>query len=255
MLHRRAQFARKQEFLRVRNLLSADVMPQRGLQILREWYDCESLWNCMQPLIKALLISFLFAEIGSANLMTNGSFEYGNTAMGIDRVLPPRSTAIEGWTVVGVCSPCSEILWDASGEAPGRLIAENGDRFLFLPSFNLNAGVTQTVNLPAGRYILTFYVSTGGGDESTLGVTVGSESPVIVETTTISWAKEHLDFSIDGGPTQITFNGEDVGGIDLDNVDLEPASSPATEPSTACFAVPVLGTLILLKISLTRVGR
>jgi uncharacterized protein (TIGR03437 family) len=193
----------------------------------------------MKRIFAIVATATLLATAGMANLLTNGSFETGTytaTAGQGGDSLNVGSTAMTGWTVVGG----HPIAWLPTGAFGG--IAESGKYYLDLTGYSDTkpyGGVSQTVNLAAGNYSLTFYL---GQDQSSpiyrgpvsVSVSAGDNSGSVFTSIVPgdNWQQETLNFSLaTAGQTAITIIGNNtVGGqyIGLDNVDLEPVGALIT---------------------------
>jgi len=175
----------------------------------------------------------------SANLLTNGSFENGcfvNNGYG-EQSLPVGSTAITGWTTT-----TAELVWFINGNEYGAT-AQDGSMFLDLTGHHVSypyGGVSQTVNLAAGDYTLTFYIGAAGSNDGPKSVyaSAGNQSNVLFTFTPAPgatgtvWQQETLNFSVaTAGNVTISLVGNSAVGsndLGLDNVDLEAASAVPT---------------------------
>jgi choice-of-anchor C domain-containing protein len=121
----------------------------------------------------AALLS-LPAAVGSANLVTNGSFESGPDP-GVTMTLPVGSTVIAGWVVTG--APIEYVGTDWTAAQGARSVALNGSG---------PGGIAQTFDtLPHGQYNVRLYMA---GDPGS--------SPV-VKWLRVKAAGHSADFSID----------------------------------------------------------
>ncbi len=109
-----------------------------------------------------LLVAFplvLTAPQAWANLIVNGSFETPTVPNGSFTNFPGGSTAITGWTVVGVDSAVTDSDFMQSGIT---FQAQDGEQWIDLAgvtSNNPNSGVTQDISTSlGGLYELSFYV-------------------------------------------------------------------------------------------------
>jgi uncharacterized protein (TIGR03437 family) len=193
----------------------------------------------MKSIFAIAAAATLFATGGMANLLTNGDFENGtfiaNAGQGGDS-LNVGSTAMTGWTVIGG----HPIAWLPTGAF--GVTSQSGKYLLDLTGYSDTkpyGGVSQTVNLAVGNYILTFYL---GEDQNvkvysgpvSASVSAGSSSAVFTTTvpagaTGVIWQQQTFNFSVtSAGPITITIIGNSTAGwqaIGLDNVDLEPAGA------------------------------
>jgi hypothetical protein len=214
----------------------------------------------MRRTLNFLVVCALFAFPAMANLITNGSFETANagfTAPGpAGEALAPGSTAMAGWTVLG---PSPDIAWLPTGFA--GIPAEDGNYFLDLTGYGYNndgdGGVTQSVNLAAGNYALTFYIGSLDNDEpDSVFASAGNQSNVVFTDSDRGagshWNLETLNFNVaTTGSVTITLAGDEAGTeaaspyIGLDNVDVELVSSATPEPAMSLPVFLVFGGLLL----------
>jgi hypothetical protein len=210
----------------------------------------------MRRICAIVAFAVLLAAPGTANLLTNGSFETGTfTASTIPGFaggdpLFVGSTAMTGWTVVdnnGLTVNTNEsIAWLLTGSY--GLTAEDANYFLDLTGYYEGpnndtlygpwAGIQQTVNLPAGTYSLSFSL----GDYKANPLYQGTVSVFVSHSAVSSvignnaaggnWQLESYGFTVPtAGPTAISILGNYTSGgyyIGLDNVDLESIPEPGT---------------------------
>lgn len=226
----------------------------------------------------ALLVALLFVPcLASANLVTNGSFETPDIGSKFYEFYNDGSTAIEGWTVVAGDDPD---VWDRridiTQTSPGWLAASDGKLLADLSATQgFNKGLqTKAINVISGQtYTLTFDIgnfyiyrsnigvsfSTGEWGDGTVGEKTFLNSAGPITDGTTNWKKITLTWvAKNTTSTQISFFSRDPGlpntdsaNYDenpfLDNVVLEPASTPTPTPisvdliTNGSFEIPNLG--------------
>jgi len=165
-----------------------------------------------------------------ANLISNGSFEFGTFDSAPFDTLGPGNTNITGWTVGG-----DSVDWVGSLWTP-----EDGRRSVDL-SGNSAGSITTTIATVSGQgYDLSFYLAgnpDGGPTVKTAFVTIGGGGPVpfLFDTTGTSrsnmgWTLENLGFVATGASTSVTFASGDATpyGPVVDNVAVNAVPEPAT---------------------------
>jgi hypothetical protein len=191
----------------------------------------------------------------AANLLLNPSFESPGASFS-GASLPAGSNMILVWTTTN-----AEIAYLTNSNTLG-ISTPFGSAFLDLTGYHDASpygGVTQSVNLTAGNYILTFYLGEYQSDARFQGpvaatASAGNQSNVLFTTTAPAfvsgniWQQQTLNFSVAAaGAVPITVVGAGTSGggyIGLDNFDLEPgAATAAPEPST-------IGTVVLAGLAL-----
>jgi Protein of unknown function (DUF642)/PEP-CTERM motif len=196
----------------------------------------------------------ILSSLSSAHaaLITNGSFEVPTVVPGTFSNFFTGSTAISGWTVFG---PAVSIVSGSFGSGVFLFPAEDGIQWLDLtgPTSGPVEGVEQTVTTTPGQtYNLSFFVGTGFGTTSTVGVLING-SLLATKTnstpgTTLNWELFTVPFTAASASTVIGFENLDPIGDDsngLDNISLVLA------PTTT---VPEPGTLILFGTALAGFG-
>jgi Protein of unknown function (DUF642) len=190
----------------------------------------------------------LAALPATANLITNGSFEAPLVALGSFTNYLAGSTAITGWTVVGIDAAVVNGAFTQSGIT---FQAHAGQQWLDLAGVNSNSmlsGVTQTIATLAGTpYQLDFFVgsSEGGGFffPTTIDLSIGGGPRVsytngVAPSNALDWKKFSTVFVAAASSTSITFyNG---GTPDNFNSALDTVSVSAV-PEPAQAAVLLLG--------------
>jgi hypothetical protein len=179
---------------------------------------------------------------GGANLVVNGSFETPTVPVGGYNNFPGGSTAITGWTVVGVDSSVGSTAFTQSGIA---FHAQQGNQFLDTAGVTSNSstsGVSQNVPTAAGAtYILSFYVGSATDHNffypSTVDLRIDGGPRVSytnpnAPTDQLNWMQFTVTFTATGATATLTFlNGSASYNYEslLDNVTLEaaPACGPA----------------------------
>ena len=225
------------------------------------------------------LLPFLFTAplfAGPLNYVANGGFETGASSGVFSPTIPGYiiyvfgvggAADIGGWTVSnspnnnGAPTPLSLVV---TGNPP-QMPAGGSYALDFDPYWNISTGallggpvtgtlpeVSQTFDLPAGSYLLSF----DGAVE--LGSTVGTRSLEVTlsgsasldrtvtssEIDTAGYDLFSFDFVSSGGPTTLTFIPDDFSpepNFMLDNVSVTPLDAP--EPS---FVVPLLAALLVI---------
>lgn len=204
----------------------------------------------------------LLAGTGSAGaeLLVNGSFEAPIVPVGSFTNFPGGSTAISGWTVVGVDSA----IVNGSFTQSGILFrAQAGNQYIDLAGVTSNSqtsGVTQTVATTIGQaYQLRFQVGSaqGGGFffPSTIDVSL-NDGPRVSHTNpatpanALDWKPFVLSFVATTPTTKITFlNGGASSNFNsaLDGASLEPvAAAPALGVPGGVTLLGALGLLGVL---------
>ena len=199
--------------------------------------------------IAAVAAAFCLTLPAQADLLTNGSFETPTVAPGTFSNFPTGSTAITGWTVFG--PPVSVV--SGTFDAP-FFPAQDGTQWLDLTGpTSGGGGVQQTVaTTPGQTYNLSFFVGTGFGTTSTVGVLINGSLLTTRTNSTpgavINWEQFTVPFTATSASTLIGFENLDPIGDDsngLDNVSLN-AASPV--------AVPEPGMLVLVGTALVGLG-
>ena len=182
----------------------------------------------------------------AAGLIVNGSFENPVVPVGGYINYSGGSTAITGWTVVGVDSSIVNTAFTQSGVT---FNAEDGNQWIDLAgvtSNSMSSGVTQSVGTTIGdAYQLTFYVGSSYAlpyffpatvDLSIDGGARTHFSNPATPPDKLDWKLFTADFTATRSTTTITFlNGDASNNYEtpLDNVqltDISPAAVP--EPSS-----------------------
>lgn len=174
-----------------------------------------------------------------ANLLQNGSFEFGNFVSNANdsMVLSPGAIDITGWTVIN-----AGLAWDGPSN-PFGLSASDGSYFLDLTGDHNNApygGVQQTQNITTtigGQYELSLDLGTSttynSGPVSIL-VSAGLASTTFTSTPSIAngWETFTFDFIATSLSTSISLTGQTASSnenyIGLDNVSVVPIPEPGT---------------------------
>ncbi len=182
------------------------------------------------------LLVFGMAEMVSASLITNDSFELGNftDSYGNGMSLPVGSTQITGWTVVN-----AETAWLNTPNIWG-LAASDGAFFLDLTGYHNSSpygGVSQTITTTIGQqYTLSLDLGTGQPNQWVTGpisvvASAGSTSRSFTLDPGSQWQTFSFDFTADAAITPVTIIGT-VGyqyiGLDNVSIDANPVPIPAT---------------------------
>jgi hypothetical protein len=199
------------------------------------------------------LLALFAAPSALANLIVNGSFE--------DPVVPANfyanylggSTAVTGWTVVGVDTSIVDGGFTQSGIT---FQAQDGEQWADMAGIMSNdpsSGLTQSIPTTIGDpYLLSFYVgsATGGGQffPSTVDLSIDGNPRVPFFNPTgpanmLDWLQFSVPFVATGTSTSITFfNGSAPNNFlsGLDNVVVERAI-----PEPTSIALLLLGSAAL----------
>lgn len=203
----------------------------------------------------AALLALTLPATASANLILNGSFEAPALDSGTITTFGVGSTAITGWTVLGVDSSI------ISGDHISSLLllqAQAGQQWLDLtgPGTNSSAnGISQNIATLVGQtYALSFYVGSATENAtlfaSTVDVSIAGSARVsytnpTAPTTQFDWQLFTVQFTATSPTTEIAFyNGsENFNHLSaLDNV----AVTAIPEPSTYAllFGGSILGWVV-----------
>jgi hypothetical protein len=201
--------------------------------------------------VKALLSSIAaglsLATAAQANLLANGSFEVPTVPPGTFVNFATGSNAITGWTVIG---PPVSVVSGTFG-AP-NFPAQDGIQWLDMTGpTSGGGGVQQAVaTTPGQTYNLSFFVGTGFGTTSTVGVLIdGSQIATRTNSTpgaVINWEEFTVSFTAASASTLVGFQnldpiGDDSNGLDNVSLDLAPARPVgAPEPSVLLLLAPAL---------------
>lgn len=171
--------------------------------------------------------------------IVNGSFEVPTVPPGGFINYPAGSTAITGWTVVGVDSSVVSGSFTQSGIV---FQAQNGNQWIDLAGVTSNSGssgVTQNVaTMVGGDYQLSFYVGSATGGPffpATVDLSINGSARVgyhnpIGPSNMLDWKLFTVDFTATSATTTVTFfNGSAANNYlcALDNVSI-------TEINCAC---------------------
>lgn len=183
----------------------------------------------------------LAATPASAQII-NGSFEIPIVPTGSFTSYPGGSTAITGWTVVGVDTAVISGTFMNSGIT---FQAQDGNQWIDLTGFNTNSslnGVTQDVTTTIGtQYLLSFYVGSATDGAvffpSTVDLSIDGGSRMsftnpIAPNNMLDWMLFTVPFTAQSSMTSLTFfNGSASNNrnTSLDNVTLMVA---VPEPSS-----------------------
>jgi hypothetical protein len=201
----------------------------------------------------------LFGGVGRvhAGLIVNGSFEDPAVPIGGYTNFLAGSTAITGWTVVGVDSSVVNTSFTQSGIT---FNAQEGQQWIDLAgvtSNDMSSGVSQSVATTVGReYELSFYVGSTTDHSlffpSTVDLSIDGGSRVHYSntdpppTTMLDWKRFTVDFTATHSMTNLTFLNGDLRNnyvTALDNVQLIGVAS-VPEPSSLVMSSILLGILI-----------
>ncbi len=207
--------------------------------------------------------SLVWVSSSQAVFIVNGSFESPAIASGSFANFPGGSTAITGWTVVGVDSALVSGSFMENGIT---FQAQSGNQWLDLAGLTSNSmtsGVTQTVTTIAGEdYTLSFYVGSATDNTfffpTTIRLSIDGSSLMSFTNPTapsnaLDWRQFSHTFTASSNNTNITFfNGSAPNNFlsGLDNVSISDANvadvSGVPLPPTA-FLAAVGGAALILR--------
>lgn len=196
----------------------------------------------MRPAMTLLItLAALAAAQARANLIVNGSFETPIVTVGGFTTFPATSTAINGWTVVGVDSSITSGSFSQNGIA---FQAQDGNQWLDAAGFNSNSstsGVTQNVpTMVSAQYEISFYVGSALDNVSFFPTTIDLQidgGPRVSYTNPaapnnmLDWRKFTVPFTAINSSTTITlYNGGASNNFlsGLDNVSLVAVPEPSS---------------------------
>lgn len=205
-------------------------------------------------------LAFLFIARASASAqLLNGSFEIPLVPPGSFTNYPGGSTAITGWTVVGVDSSLVSGSFMQNGVT---FQAQSGNQWLDLAGVTSNSstsGVTQSIATVTGQaYEVSFYVGSATSSPfffpATVDLSINGGPRVsyfnpIGPSNMLDWKLFTVPFTATGTTTSLTFlNGSAASNFisPLDNVSV----GVVPEPSTA--ALGAIGLAVFLRRRRTR---
>jgi len=211
------------------------------------------VFRCLSLFI-ACMVSMV-ASPAMANLIVNGSFETPVVPVGGTSTYGAGSTAITGWTVVGVGSDAASLVSTSFMQSGVTFQAQDGQQWIDLAGHLSNAqtsGVTQNIVTPSGLYEISFWVGSADDNQNNfffpstihLSINGGPRVPFtnpIAPPNMLNWQQFVVPFVATGGSTNITFyNGGASNNFlsALDNVVVEqvvpePVSVPLLMVATA----------------------
>lgn len=189
-------------------------------------------------------LAAILATPAAANLIVNGSFETPVVPNAGFTNFPAGSTAITGWTVVGVDSAVINKNFTQSGIT---FQSQDGNQFIDLAGITSNSnasGVTQTILTVVGQtYEVSFYVGSSTDATSnhfffpsTVDLSIAGGARVhytnpVGPTNMLNWQLFVAPFTATGTTTSITFlNGSASNNFEsmLDNVVVNAVPEPRT---------------------------
>jgi hypothetical protein len=188
-----------------------------------------------QPILLTALLLAVSPVRG--NLIINGSFEFPLVPTGFYTNFSSGSTAITGWTVVGVDSAVVDRNFQNGGIT---FQTQDGNQWLDLAgitSNSMSSGVTQTIATTVDQnYEVSFYVGSATNGSiyfpATVRLSIGGGAPVSYfnpssPTTQLDWRRFAVNFTATEPTTRLTFfNGSASNNYlsGLDNVSVVPIS-------------------------------
>ena len=179
------------------------------------------------------MVYLIATRVLAANLIVNGSFENPSVPVGSFINYLGGSTAITGWTVVGVDSAVVSRTFMQSGIT---FEAQDGNQWIDLAGITANSmtsGVTQNISTTIGQpYDLTFYVGSATDHNLFFPTTVdlsinGSAREHYTNpnapTNMLNWQSFTVNFTATSSTTNLTFfNGDASNNYNtaLDNVSV-----------------------------------
>ena len=179
------------------------------------------------------MVNLIATPVLAANLIVNGSFENPSVPVGSFINYLGGSTAITGWTVVGVDSAVVSRTFMQSGIT---FEAQDGNQWIDLAGITANSmtsGVTQNISTTIGQpYDLTFYVGSATDHNLFFPTTVdlsinGSAREHYTNpnapTNMLNWQSFNVNFTATSSTTNLTFfNGDASNNYNtaLDNVSV-----------------------------------
>lgn len=214
-------------------------------------------------LIGLVLGSLVLVNPAQANLIVNGSFELPAVQAGSFTNFLSGSTAISGWTVVGIDSSLVSTSFQQSGIT---FEAQDGNQWIDLAGVTSNSktsGVTQDVSTVVGaQYLLSFYVGSATDGRlffpTTIDLSIDGGARTHFTNSTapsdaLDWQLFTVNFTASSSLTAITFfNGSESNNFlsGLDTVSL------TAVPLPGAFALMAAGNVLLLALFQRRnVGR
>lgn len=192
--------------------------------------------NFLRAAVFAAATAGSTAAFATTNLVTDGNFNSPGSSGGFTTYLSGQTFDNGAWTVTGTGSnqyggagvDLIGNYWQAPNNVGGSVDLD-GDA---------PGGISQTLNLSAGTYQLTFYLSgnpDGGNATKTVDVSVGSVTNDPFSYTTgsnghgsMNYVMETVDFTVTtAGPVTLSFASQDninspwgpvIGGVAITNV-------------------------------------
>jgi hypothetical protein len=188
-----------------------------------------------------------------ANLIVNGSFETPVVPVGGTTTYAAGSTAITGWTVVGVGPDSVSLISTSFMQSGVTFQAQDGQQWIDLAghlSNSQSSGVTQTIATTPGLYEISFWV--GSADDNVndfffpstvhLSINDGPRVPFTNPTAPpnmLNWQQFVVPVVAVGASTKITFYNGGASNNFLSALDHVVFESVVPEPAT--FALIAVG--------------
>lgn len=202
-----------------------------------------------------LIVVALCATPARAAIIVNGSFENPTVPNGGFTTFVGGSTAITGWTVVGVDSTVVDTNFVSHGIT---FQAQDGSQWLDFtgPGTNASAnGVTQDITTTIGQLLsLSFYVGSATDNidifASTVdlsidgGARVGYTNPN-TPTNMLDWQLYTVQFTATGTTTNLTFFNGSAGNNHLSALDNVSLTAVSAVPEPASVVILGVGSILM----------
>jgi hypothetical protein len=197
--------------------------------------------------VLTICLAAVVATPAVANLIVNGSFETPAAPVGGTAIYGAGSTAITGWTVVGVGSDSVALVSTSFTQSGVTFQAQDGQQWIDLAgnaSNALTSGATQSIaTVPGGLYSVSFYV--GSADDnvnnfffpSTIDLSINGGPRVhftnpIAPPNMLNWQQFIVPFVATGSSTSLTFYNGGASNNFLSALDNVVVEGVVPEPSS-----------------------